>query len=47
VKRAEERMIDSWFIAKIYYAYLLEVRIRGMLKRLNGFEALGGVKMII
>lgn len=46
-KRAEERMINSWFTAKIYYAYLLEVKIRGTLIRLNGFEELGGAKMII
>jgi len=37
-ERAKERMGESWLIAKIFYTYLLEVRIRGVQKRLGVLE---------
>lgn len=30
VDRARKRMSEPWLIAKVYYAYLLEVKLRGM-----------------
>ena len=39
--------MGSWFVANIYFTYLLEVGIWGSPKRLNGFAAFGVSKMII
>ncbi|MCJ1387867.1 hypothetical protein MMC18_000710 [Xylographa bjoerkii] len=47
VKRAGEIIGKSWFIAKVYYAYLIENKIKGEQGRLSWLEALGETSITV
>ena len=47
MKRVRKIIRKSWFIAEVYYTYLIEHKTRGKRMRLSWLEALGGSSMTI